>query len=275
MLLFVVGGALLVGSLSVQRNSRPLWTNALRRAREHERGLLAQARRYWDLRLEKILNTSGRPNGWSTDRLQRVATALAAAGAIVGFAVSIEGGGVVQGVAALTVGIVAAWFAPVVLGRVLLLFARAQEIEESIQLLRTLDVYLQNGHTLRSALETSAEALPYFKPRIRQALLMWGQGPYRAIDSLQGSTSDDSVRLVITALKQAVDLGPGQLPIFLQREEEAIQRSQEALQKATQARKPILFTLYLGLPIAGYLAAFMMPFVITLAKTVTHIGGPF
>ncbi len=273
--LFAVGGVLLLVSLaSTQQGGRPLLVAAMRRARERQHGLLVDLRRNWDRRLDRILERGGLPKRWSAKRLQQISLTIAGIGGLLAVSTMLEGGGAAHSVMILLLGLAAAWVAPDLLGRLFTLRARSQEIEESIQLLRTLDVYLQNGHTLRAALEASHGSLPYLGPRIKKTLDMWGQGPYRAIDNLEAATSDDSVRLVIAALKQAVDLGPGQLPVFLERENEAIRRSREALQKANQARKPILFTMYLGLPIVGYLVAFMMPFGVMVARSITHIGGP-
>lgn len=223
--------------------------------------------------MDRVVQRSGGVAWWTVPRAQQVSLAVFVIGALGAFLLLLGGGGAGRAAMIVLVGTAFAWVAPDVIGRLLLSRARMREIEESIQLLRTLEVYLQNGHTLRSALEASSQSLILLGPRIRQALSIWGQGPYRAIDSLESSTSDESVRLVITALKQAVDLGPGQLPVFLERENEAIRRSMEALNKANQARKPIIFTIYLGLPILGYMTAFIMPFGTMVAHSITNIGG--
>lgn len=273
-LLFIAGALIFASSLLAGTSMRPILAVAFRRAgQQQQRGLLAWVKSRWLARMDDVLRRSGRPAGWSADRLSRLSVLLASLGPLVALLSLLEGGVFELALVILLWGFVVGFYAPLVVMRVLAGRARVAEIEESVQLLKTLEVYLQNGYTLRAALEVSAGSLPHLGRRIHQSLLMWGQGPYRAIDQLVVETSDESARMVIAALKQAVDLGAGQLPIFLQREQDAIHRSQEALQKAQQARKPILFTLYLGFPLIGYATAFIMPFGITIASSITHIGG--
>lgn len=274
-LLLLAGIALVASRLGGVSVSGALRARTLRRMRERRQGLYARWRGNWDRRMDELLRRAGRPRGMSARRLTRLAALLAGTGAILAFLTLLADGGAERALVFLLLGALGGYHAPQILCRILTLRARSVEVQESIQLLQTLEVYLQHGHTLRAALEVSAEALPFLGARIRHALAVWGQGPYRAIDQLVGETSDPSAGLVIAALKQAVDLGPGQLPIFLQREQEAIQKSREALQKAAQSRRPVMFTMYLGVPIVGYVVALLIPLAMTMTAQIAHIGGVF
>ena len=270
--LLVAVGVLLVLQTLPRARAAPVLMRAWQRARGRP-NLRARVSDYWRERMRAVLRQAGYPQGWNETRLMRLSASLAAIGVLVGALYLVQGGEAHTAIGISVLGALLGWYAPFAFGRLMAGRAKVEEIEESIHLLQTLEVYLQAGHTLRAALEVAADVLPHLGVRIRQALLVWGQGPYRALDLLAAEHSDESVRLVIAALKQAVDLGQGQLPVFLQREQEAISKAREALAKTQQARKPLIYTLYLALPLAAYMIAYAMPFGITTASAITHITG--
>lgn len=272
-LILFLGGALFALSETFPWKTsrpRPFLRNALRPQWAKPR---ANLKTLWEARLEKTLGGIGHPAGWTVQRLSYISVAISMAVIVIALVSALEGGGVSD----VALGVIGSGLTmrllPDMVTRFLRNSVRMTEIQESVQLLQTLEVYLLNGYSIKDALTVSAGALPQMGPKIRQALLVWGQGPYRAIDMLAAGTADESTHLAIAAIKQAVDVGTEQMPVFLQREEEAVRRSREALQKASQARKPLLYTLYLGIPIIAYVAAYMMPFGVTVAAQITHITG--
>ncbi len=268
-----VGMAIFLGGVIPETQSGTLLRSALLTARRQRASFGNALRRLWDGRIDRALHLAAHPKGWSRARLNYLSLLAGSAGFVIGL-LAVQSGAGLEGIwLGLVAGAGIAWATPVVAGRTLATRNKAAEAEEGIQLLQTIEVYLLNGYGPKEALEIAVDTLPYLGPRIQQALLVWGQGPYRALDSLANDVSDESTRLVITAVKQAIDVGAQDLPVFLQHEQEAVRRSREAQQKALAARKPIAMTMYLGLPILAYMSSFAMPLGIVVAAQITHISG--
>lgn len=274
--LFIVSAVFTLAVTYPRERGQPgFWREMQRRAGSANARFGNRVRRLWGQHVDASLQAAGMPKGWTTQRVNIISLGFGGAFVVFGGIAVIEGGNAGILVLATMFAMMYAWVAPSFVLRSVAARNRVAEIQEIIQLLQTLEVYLLNHHPIRDALEVSAESLEHLGPRVRKALMTWGQGSYRAIEQLRGPLDDDAMRLAIAAIQQAIDIGEDQLPVFLAREQQAVSKSREAAARASQARKPVIYTMFLALPVASIITAFIMPIAITVGEQVAHVTTGF
>lgn len=124
-----------------------------------------------------------------------------------------------------------------------------QMVRELWTLLTGLELYMQAGFPLYFALKEAAATCAMIAPVVDRSLMLWSSvSPRAALDQLGKELNLPEAFLVVSVLRQALDIDPASVAVFISREAARLDKMLEAQQSQSAQLKPMFQNAVMMIP---------------------------
>lgn len=144
-----------------------------------------------------------------------------------------------------------------------------RKLAEVAVLYETVDFYTQAGYTVFQSMEFGAALTLLIKPAINRCLSAWPQGPNRALNRMADELNMPQASLLATILMYIEEAGVEMGRSSISEEAKNLEALRLSLSSLTIVSKPLYYSIYRALPLAGVGGVVVGPLTYQLVNIMT------
>jgi len=142
---------------------------------------------------------------------------------------------------------------------------------ELVRMIEGLQVLLQSGRDLYSALRHLTPLADLLRPAWERLLARWGQSPMRALEAFREEAQVEDADIVVAVLQHAVVVGTGPARAFLAQEAAKLERMQQERVEELLRTRPDTVRFALIFPLVAVVTLFLFPILYRVVEQLNQL----